>query len=64
MTPEKLLDLMDQMIQIDGDEIVRLKLSTTASPEERLAFYTRRLARTMDLLCLTIAFVANHAKHK
>lgn len=63
MTPEKLLDLMDQMIQIDGDDIVRLRLST-ANQEERLAFYMRRSARTMDLLCLTIAFVANHAKHK
>jgi hypothetical protein len=63
MTPEKLLDLMDQMIQIDGDEIVRLRLST-ASPDERLSFYSRRLARTMDMLCLTIAFVASHAKHK
>jgi hypothetical protein len=63
MTPEKLLDLMDRMIQIDGDEIARLRPST-ASPDERLSFYSRRLARTMDMLCLTIAFVASHAKHK
>jgi hypothetical protein len=61
MTPDKLLYLMDEMIKIDGEDLMRVKPST-APLEALLAFNSRRLARTTDMLCLTIAFVADQAK--
>jgi hypothetical protein len=54
---------MDEMIKIDGEDLMRLKPST-APLEALLAFNSRRLARTMDMLCLTIAFVADQANKR
>jgi hypothetical protein len=45
MTPDKLLYLMDEMIKIDGEDLMRLKPST-APLEALLAFNSRRMART------------------